>query len=59
MATQVGMFGVVVGIALLLSGLGFAILAVGGALRNPDSALRFVVRRHESGHGATPAPTGA
>jgi hypothetical protein len=28
-----------VGVALLLSGLGFMILAIGGALRNPQNAL--------------------
>lgn len=33
MADQLGNFGIVVGIALLLSGFGFVILAVGGALR--------------------------
>lgn len=33
MAEQLGNFGIVVGIALLLSGFGFVILAVGGALR--------------------------
>ncbi len=60
MATQVGLFGIVVGIALLLSGLGFAILAVGGALRNPDTALRFLRPRDKGVRpGATPAPTGA
>lgn len=59
MANQVGLFGIVVGIALLLSGLGFAILAIGGALRNPDSALRFL-RSHAvaRGHGGSPAATG-
>ena len=47
-------FGVVVGIALLLSGFGFAILAIGGALRNPDSALNPVKK---SAWGRTsPAP---
>ncbi len=39
MATQVGLFGIVVGIALLLSGLGFAILSIAGALRNPESVM--------------------
>jgi len=39
MASQISLFGIVVGIALLLAGLGFGILAVGGALRNRDSAL--------------------
>jgi len=33
MAQQLGNFGIVVGVALLLSGFGFVILAVGGALR--------------------------
>ncbi|MBV8257910.1 MAG: hypothetical protein JO073_08840 [Actinobacteria bacterium] len=33
MADQIGNFGIVVGIALLLSGVGFIVLAVGGALR--------------------------
>jgi hypothetical protein len=33
MAEQLGNFGIVVGVALLLSGFGFVILAVGGALR--------------------------
>jgi hypothetical protein len=32
MAEQLGMFGIVVGVALLLSGVGFIILALGGAL---------------------------
>jgi hypothetical protein len=40
MADQIGLFGVVVGIALLLIGFGFAVLSIGGALRNPDSVLR-------------------
>lgn len=41
LASQVSLFGIVVGIALLLSGLGFGILAIGGALRNPDTVLSF------------------
>ncbi len=54
MADQISLFGIVVGIALLLSGIGFAILAVGGALRNPDSSLsRF---RWRSRDGVKPAP---
>jgi len=44
MADQLGLFGIVVGIALLLSGFGFGILAIGGALRNPETALSFVRR---------------
>ena len=42
MAVQTALFGIVVGIALLLSGFGFAILAIGGALRNPETVLGFV-----------------
>jgi hypothetical protein len=34
MAEQLGLFGLVVGVALLLSGFGFTILALGGALEN-------------------------
>ena len=59
MATQVGLFGIVVGVALLLSGLGFAILSIAGALRNPESLVHSVrVRREHHGGGATPAATG-
>jgi len=42
MADRIALFGIVVGIALLLSGIGFAILAIGGALRNPETALTFL-----------------
>ena len=40
MAEKTATFGIVVGIALLLAGFGFAILAIGGALRNPELGLR-------------------
>jgi len=53
MASQLGLFGIVVGIALLLSGFGFAILAIGGALRNPATALTFL-RRSTSKAPAVP-----
>jgi hypothetical protein len=42
MADRISLFGIVVGVALLLSGIGFGILAVGGALRTPDTALTFL-----------------
>ncbi len=42
MASQIALFGIVVGIALLLTGIGFGILAVGGALRNPETVLKSV-----------------
>jgi hypothetical protein len=52
MAERIALFGVVVGIALLLSGIGFAILAVGGALRNPETALTFLRKRESKTVGA-------
>jgi F0F1-type ATP synthase membrane subunit c/vacuolar-type H+-ATPase subunit K len=45
MAEQISLFGIVMGIALLLSGIGFGILAVGGALRSSESPLSFFTRR--------------
>jgi hypothetical protein len=44
MAEQLSIFGIVVGIALLLSGVGFGILAIGGALRNPETSFGFARR---------------
>jgi hypothetical protein len=45
MAAQLGLFAIVVGIALLLSGFGFAILVIGGALRNPETALTWFAHK--------------
>ena len=36
MAEQLSIFGIVVGIALLLSGIGFGVLTIGGALRRRE-----------------------
>ena len=55
MADRISLFGVVVGIALLLSGLGFAILAIGGALRNPQTALTVLRKREPAAERPTPA----
>ncbi len=52
MASQLALFGIVVGVALLLSGLGFCVLAIGGALRNPENALNGLVG------GRSPKATG-
>jgi hypothetical protein len=41
MASQLGLFAIVVGIAFLLTGIGFGILAGVGALRNPETLLSF------------------
>jgi hypothetical protein len=56
MAERVSLFSIVVGIALLLSGIGFAILAVGGALRNRETALT-ILRNKASKGGTTAVPT--
>jgi hypothetical protein len=48
MASQISLFGIVVGIALLLSGLGFGVLSLGGALRNRDSAVAGAQRLRHS-----------
>ena len=46
MAEQLGNFGIVVGIALLLSGVGFVILALGGALRAGEWTIgRFISKK--------------
>ena len=57
MAEQVALFGIVVGIALLLTGIGLGVLAVGGTLRNPDPAFTFFGTKSPETAGATPAPT--
>lgn len=44
MASQIALFGIVVGIALLLSGIGFAVLVIGGSLRRRDSAAESDAR---------------
>jgi hypothetical protein len=51
MADRIALFGLVVGIALLLTGFGFAILAVGGALRGRETALSFLRKPTPAGRG--------
>jgi hypothetical protein len=48
MAEQISLFGIVVGVAFLLAGIGFAILAIGGALRNPATAFLFFSREKKT-----------
>lgn len=57
MADRLSIFGIVIGIALLLTGIGFGVLVAGGAVQNPDSALRFVRshRPHRRHPAATPS----
>ncbi len=54
MASQLALFGIVVGFALLLTGIGFAILAIGGALRNPETALTWFKKDQPSAVKAVP-----
>ena len=44
-ADQVALFSIVMGLALLLTGIGFGILALGGALESPKTALSFLRKR--------------
>ena len=44
LADQLGLFGIVVGVALLLTGVGFAVLAIGGALRSGEPIFGFLRR---------------
>ena len=55
MAESLSLFGIVVGIALLLSGIGFAILAVGGTLKRVEPAPQF--SKSPPKVGAPVAPT--
>jgi hypothetical protein len=56
MAESLSLFGVVVGFALLLSGIGFAILAVGGTLRRVEPASRLFGKRTPTDVGAPVIP---
>lgn len=55
MGEQLSLFGIMVGVALLLAGIGFAVLTFAGALRNPETALGFVHRFGLRHHGGAPA----
>jgi hypothetical protein len=55
MASQLALFGLVVGIALLLAGIGFAVLSIGGSLRNPETLFKFA--RSEKTRGTKPVAT--
>ncbi|MGZ4357992.1 MAG: hypothetical protein ACXVRZ_17715 [Gaiellaceae bacterium] len=57
MAEQLSLFGIVVGLALLLAGIGFAILAIGGALRNPATTVPFLRRSKKASGIETTLPT--
>jgi hypothetical protein len=56
MAESLSLFGIVVGIALLLSGIGFGILAVGGTLKHVEPTLQLS-KKAAPKVGAPVAPT--
>ena len=53
MAEQLGLFGIVVGVALLLTGIGLAVLAVGGTLAGATPAFKFFGPRSSKTSGTT------
>jgi F0F1-type ATP synthase membrane subunit c/vacuolar-type H+-ATPase subunit K len=57
MADSISLFGIVVGIALLLSGIGFGILAVGGTLKNAEPAFQIFGKRTPKTAGSSAVPT--
>jgi hypothetical protein len=56
MADQLSLFSVVVGVALLLAGMGFGILALGGALRGQEAPVKGFGKLFPKG-GRTHTPT--
>jgi hypothetical protein len=56
MADQLSLFAIVTGIALILSGIGFGVLAAGGALRNREFGLGYQPHKAEApaDHKAVP-----
>ena len=57
MASRLALFGIVVGLALLLAGIGFAVLTLGGTLRNSDPALTLFKKPTPKGAGTPAVPT--
>jgi hypothetical protein len=56
LAENVALFGVVVGFALLLTGLGFGVLVIGGSLRGRETALQFFGKRTPETTGTQSVP---
>jgi hypothetical protein len=55
MADRLALFGIVVGVALLLTGIGFAILSIAGALRSRELGFGFSHDKQSAASG-TPQP---
>ena len=56
LAENVALFGIVVGIALLLTGLGFGVLVIGGSLRGREMSLQIVGKRKPEAPGTKAVP---
>jgi hypothetical protein len=57
LAERVAFFGIVVGIAMLLTGIGFGVLVIGGSLRSRENALQGFGKRTPKAAGTKPVPT--
>ena len=56
LAENVALFGIVVGVALLLTGLGFGVLVIGGSLRGREAALHLFGTRKPEAAGTKAVP---
>jgi hypothetical protein len=56
LAENVALFGIVVGFALLLTGLGFGVLVIGGSLRGRETALQLFGKRTPEASGTKAVP---
>jgi hypothetical protein len=56
LAENVALFGIVVGIALLLTGLGFGVLVIGGSLRGREAAVKGFGKRKSEASGTKAVP---
>jgi hypothetical protein len=56
LAENVALFGIVVGIALLLTGLGFGVLVIGGSLRGRELAVKGFGKRKPEASGTKAVP---
>jgi hypothetical protein len=56
LAENVALFGIVVGIALLLTGIGFGVLIIAGSLRGRESALKIFDKRKSEASGTATVP---
>jgi hypothetical protein len=56
LAENVALFGIVVGFALLLTGIGFGVLIIAGSLRGRETLLKIFGKRKSEASGAKTVP---